>query len=60
MYLRIADYTGETLPEKFTILTDRFNASKAEFLFPWKKVSYYVAHPDAFEVHYSGCSYEAE
>lgn len=60
MYLRLADYTGETLPNRICTVADRFKAGKSEFMLRWREVSYYREHPDLFQEDCDGCTYEEE
>lgn len=60
MYLRLADYTGETLPNRICTVVDRFKAGKSEFMLRWREVSYYRENPDLFQEDYDGCAYEEE
>jgi hypothetical protein len=60
MYLRIADYTGETLPDRITVVAERFNPDKSEFLLGWRTVTYYLNDHESFEEHYERCTYITE
>jgi hypothetical protein len=60
MYLRIADYMGEALPNRICTAVDRFKAGKSEFMLRWREVSYYRENPDLFQEDYDGCAYEQE
>jgi hypothetical protein len=58
MYLRIAEHTGETLPEKITI-SPGFTASKEDFLGRWHSVRHYRTFPEQFAADYAACIYRA-
>ena len=60
LYLRLADYTGESLPNKIDTVPGKFDASKSDFLLRWQEASYYRDNPDLFQEHYDGCDYEKE
>ena len=60
MYLRIADYTGETLPDRLTVVAKRFSAKKSEFLLRWRNVTYYLDDHGSFDEHYARCPYVTE
>jgi hypothetical protein len=55
MYLRIADHTCETLPEKITC-ESAFKADKS-WLKRWSQVGYYRDFPDLLESDFASCEY---
>ncbi len=55
MYLRIADHTCETFPEKITC-ESAFKAEKS-WLLRWSQVGYYRDFPDLLESDFASCEY---
>lgn len=55
MYLRIADHTCETLPEKITC-ESAFKAEKS-WILRWSQVGYYRDFPDQLESDFASCQY---
>jgi hypothetical protein len=58
MYLRIADHTAETFPEKITCEI-AFRAEKS-WLKRWLQVGYYRDFPDQLDSDFASCEYVAD